>query len=113
MNEQERIQHLTRRYFWQQKTKEILIVVGIFIAITMSIYVLGNFILYLYPQGIALYDCSIVEKCYTTNIWLIGVVGLAAIIISLLILIVIGSPIKMWIQSNWEEAEEKARGELR
>jgi len=72
--------------------------------------VLGNFILYLYPQGIALYDCSIVEKCYTTNIWLIGVVGLAAIISSF---IVIGYPIKMWIQSNWEEAEEKARGELR
>ena len=110
MNKQEKINKLTWEYFIEQKVNEIgkfiLILVGIlFFGLTVPL-VLGTIIGDGYSDLCSDYGETLEVKCGNFYVWFEG-------LIYILIILFIGGIFLSWISDNWEEAEIRAKKEIK
>lgn len=105
MNNKNELKKLTVKYFWQQKTLEVLSFIGGIVAIIFIPYLLGILtnIIFKFPEG------------YVSNhggIWTIGLMFVLILVLIGLLIYVIYRAIEYWISENWEKAEKRAKLKL-
>ena len=114
MNKQEQFIELRRKYFWEQKTKEIGFALLVILFALLLIFCIGSIFLEFNPEGIN--HGSPENPEYSTNVFLIGMVISMYLTVFGVIIYFLGwliwQMIKGWIDSNLLEAEERARREL-
>jgi len=102
-NTKEKINKLKWKYFWEQKTNEVL-KVWAWVCLVVSVFYILGFIMHKIVGTIS--------KPYWLNLFLIGFMG--SIILGILGLF-IGATFKAlrrWIEDNLQEAEYRARKEI-
>ncbi len=99
---QNKIKRLTKKYFWEQKIKEI--VVGFVCLITP--YFLGLATQQIFSLDKPLKDEPIVY-------WLLGFASIIGIFLCCFFIFMVYMLIRYWIDSNWEKARERAEEEVR
>ena len=102
MKKQEQIKNRTWEYFWQQKSKELSIFIIVIGVVFMFCLILAVY-LYAIPMAITiqLFGDDNLSNDFTTVLFL-------WIIVSMIILWII-----LWIKSNWNKAEERAKEDFK
>ncbi len=107
MGKQEEVKKLAWKYFWEQKTKELL---------DITLGVVGGMVIPLIVGFFALKGQPMISDSILLNLLFIWVLGTAVllglIIICLLIYITIIEWFIGWIKSNWVEASARAKNEI-
>ena len=106
--EKKQLELLTWKYFCQQKIYEI----GRFLSIAMLIliipYLFGWIVnIFVEPNPLVIGFALIFYR------WAIGCLAVMMLAIGLLLIWKIAEGIYYWIESNWQEAEKRAKKELR
>ncbi|KKN65919.1 hypothetical protein LCGC14_0476220 [marine sediment metagenome] len=111
-----KLENLKRKYFWEQKTREVIfILIGILLVIFL-IFMVGSVYLEFNPEGMNIGNDK--NPSYITNIFAVGfflsiftlmIVGIFLAFFYLIYIIII----KSWIESNWERAEDRAKEDLK
>jgi len=97
---QDKIERLTKKYFWEQKIKEV--VIGFICLITP--YFLGLAVRQIF---------SIPESADPVSYWLLGFLSLILLVSSGVCIYMIYLFFMCWIDCNWEKAKERAEKEVR
>lgn len=99
----QRLNELTWKYFWNQKLYEL----SKFLVVILGII----FVPYLVGLVFNFYLNGEITNCF--DIWIVGICVLTIIFITLALIYIIFMLFINWIKSNWEEAEERAREDLK
>lgn len=104
-----KLYRLTWKYFWQQKVKEVSLLILITGSITLLPYYLGRLALLIFGKekickisGLDSYNCILRYD----HLWDIGFIVLLIILIIILV-------IYQWIKSNWKKAKRRAEKEIK
>ena len=107
---QEELDKLSKRYFWEQKTNEIAIIVLIVLGFIAALYICSSIILMIEPEGL----CD--STGCITSVFGTGLIGLFFCLFFLGVLFLLSwgvyEGIKLWIESNKEKASDRAKKEL-
>lgn len=108
------LKSLTWKYFWQQKLKEIIIVLLMIVGVIFIPYLVGSLIpdhanMFILHEGVCFIEKQIDCGLGFWEHWFQGfvIVFFGGIIIGLII-----KGIYEWIKSNWKKADGRARDEL-
>ena len=110
---EQQLKELENKYFWEQKTKEILMFILIIAGFILCWYMVSEIILELSPEGVCWK-----EKNINCDKSILGTGFLGLIIFTFISLILWGVfalfklTIIYWIESNEEEARKRAKKEL-
>ena len=115
MNKNLKLKKLKMKYFWEQKFLEYSKFVGIIILIIGGLgflpYWVGKLIYYLCPSSIEfLWETGVMD---VYRYWISGLFFLAILFLIAILLLVTYYKISDWVESNLEEAEKRARSELK
>ncbi len=107
-------EQLTKKYFWEQKRKEVVRVVLIIVGVLLFIYLIGIISLEINPEGIKM--GTLEEPHDSTNVFVVGLfwfviltaLGMAFFVFGYIFYLML----KGWIDSNWEEAELRVEEEM-
>ena len=102
MNYEQKLK-LAKKYFWQQKAKEVLKFILIIGIIASCIY-----LVYLISKPIGTWACSTVHRKPSTCNESIRESGIIMIVLILLILVLFCLAIYQWLTENWERAKRRA-----
>jgi len=105
-NNQEKFELLKHKYFWEQKASEI----GYFILHIGIILILALLLSFVMPYHVDS-SCSNKERIYCSHFEYAVTMFLAGLV-CWGILLILKWAVRMWIDSNWTEAEDRAKREL-
>lgn len=113
---QKQLEDLKRKYFWQQKGKEIGLTAIFIFLFCLLIFILGTMYLSFNPEGMYAETKEDGTKGYYTNVWMVGLMCILILVILIFLLSIFSYilyvSIKDWINSNWEKADKRARRDL-
>ena len=106
---QEQLDNLSKKYFWEQKTTEVSMVVLIVLGFITAFYISSSIFLMVQPNGLL---CPEFEGGYCTGVLATGFVGLFFCSLVLVALFGIGYLVYAWIINNKKKAKRRAKDKL-
>lgn len=116
-----KLKQLTWKYFWKQKGWEVGITLGIIFCLLFLPWIIGDTSCRVNQKvtetwiGTNTQDINSDVKCFN-GFWITYTIGwlmFLLLIIILVALFVVGWFIWKWIESNWDKAKQRARGEIK
>jgi len=100
---------LKRKYFWEQKRKEILTFFGLIFLFIFPPYLFGKFMYFINPTSFLFEIEGVTIPPSNGDLWGIGIIIiLFGITIGLILLGIVS-----WIQSNLKKAEQRAEWDMK
>ena len=106
MSKKEQIDKLARKYFWEQKKKEIVKIILVIIIIPLVVIVIPFLI------GMGVRNLGGGENEGLIPDWFLGLGIIFILIIIISFIYLITTSIKEWIESNKRKARQRAREEV-